>query len=273
MTQQTRTFDLLVMPIEGIAAYWLSLHRLIAGKKTFEDIMREAAYTSDPFTAYLLDTAFSGNFEDEDVARLADVRGRNFLDVLSRRLEMMRVCILDVCGGENPRRTYTRMAALFPVMPVSMENAMSAAQTFLKSATRHSEDAEGADARGKTASGAGASGAENAAATERPDVHHLSEDRELIPALLFYVLLARRHSKMSARAMLKDAGSRYFADGMMLCIDGFDEAFVRRWLKEHKRVLLDDLRRKMELSILMALAVRNRKDYDDAYRIARAFLR
>ncbi len=271
MTQQTRTFDLLVMPIEGIAAYWLSLHRLIAGKKTFEDIMREAAYTSDPFTAYLLDAAFSGNFGDEDVSRLADLRGRGFLDVLSRRLEMMRVCILDVCGGENPRRTYTRMAALFPVMPVSMENAMGAAQAFLKSVSQNSENAEGPGNKDKPPSGA--SSAENAGSSGRPDIYHLNDDKDLVPALLFYVLLARRHSKMSARPMLKDMSSRYFADGMMLCIDGFDEAFIRRWLKDHKRVLLDDLRRKMELSVLMALAVRNRKDYDDAYRIARAFLR
>ena len=257
MTQQARAFDLVTMPIEGIAAYWLSLHRLVAGKKSFDGIIHEADAAAEPFSAYLLDIAFFSGFDDDEVLRLADKRARNYLGILKRRLELMRICILDINNGENPRRTYTRMAALFPVMPVSAGDAMETAQSLLKSIAPKGKAPRDGEPE----------------LPSIPNVSHQQREEELIAHLLFYVLLARRHSKMAVRPLLQGVGSRFFADGAMLSIDGFDDAFVRRWLKAHKEALLEDARRKMELSALMAQAVRGRKDYNDAYRIARAFLR
>ena len=77
---------------------------------------------------------------------------------------------------------------------------------------------------------------------------------------------------MAAQPYLQYIRSRYFSDGLALIIDGFDPPFLRNWLETHRDTLLEGARRKMELSVEAALAVKNRMDFDEMKLIAAVFL-
>lgn len=250
LSQPYRDFDILEMPVEGVAAYWLSLKKLVGNRRNFKGVEQEAEFTSEPFVRHLLEIVFSGDMGEDRVRRCAEARGNLLRGELDRRLDLMRVTIMDVAGGENPLRTMARISARYPVPPITAEKALGYAQELLRQA------------------------GDNKPPSERFfDVSHRLQDDRLIVALLFYVLLTRHHGKMACRPFLEHAGSRFFADGMALVADGFDAPFVRKWLKKHKQVLLEDVRAKMLMSVELALGIRARLGYDDVFRIARSYMR
>lgn len=248
-SQSIRDFDLFEMPTEGVAAYWLSLKKLVGNRRNFKGLDQEAEFTSEPFVRHLLDIVFTGDMSEDRVRRCAAARGDLLRGELDRRLDLMRVAIMDVAGGENPLRTMARIAARYPSPPITTEKALGYAQELLRQA------------------------GEKPPAERFFDVSHRLQDDRLVVALLFYVLLSRHHGRMACRPFLEHLGSRYFADGMALVADGFDAPFVRKWLKKHKQVLLADVRDKMTMSVELALGIKARLSYDDVFRIARSYMR
>ncbi len=120
--------------MEGVAAYWLSLKKLVGNRRNFKGLDQEAEFTSEPFVRHLLEITFSGDMGEDRVRRCAAARGDLLRGELDRRLDLMRVAVMDVAGGENPLRTMARIAARYPVPPITTEKALGYAQELLRQA-------------------------------------------------------------------------------------------------------------------------------------------
>lgn len=249
MSEIQKDFDILELPLEGVAAYWLSLKKLVGGRRNFKLLQEEAEYTGEPFVRHLLDIGFAG-FSDERVRMYADAKAQTLLHEFRRRFNLMRAAILDVATAENPHRTLARFLAQYPVPPITEDRAMALAQELHKLVPEHK------------------------AGQERFfDVAHKTADDKLLVTLLFYVLLSRHEGKAACQPLLGYVSSRFFREGLAMVIDGFDAPFVRKWLKEHMAVVLAETERKMRMSTELCLAISSRLDYDDVYRVARSFMR
>jgi len=249
MSELQNDFDILELPLEGVAAYWLSLKKLVGSKRNFKALEEEARYTTEPFVRHLLDIGFCG-YSDERVRLLAHAKMETQLSEYARRFNLMRIAILDVATGENPHRTLAKLLAQFPVPPITEDKAKALSQELLKLVPEHQ------------------------AGQERFfDVGHKSQDDKLIVTLLFYVLLSRHESKTGCQPLLSYVSSRYFREGLSMVIDGFDAPFVRKWLKEHKSVVLAETQKKMLMSTEMSIAIAMRLEYDDVFKVARSYMR
>ncbi|UZP69026.1 hypothetical protein N1030_08685 [Desulfovibrio mangrovi] len=249
MSEVQKDFDILELPLEGVAAYWLSLKKLVGSKRNFKALEEEAQYTTEPFVRHLLDVGFCG-YSDDRVRMLAHAKMETLLGETARRFNLMRVAILDVATGENPHRTLAKLLAQYPAPPISEDKAKALSQELLKLVPEHQ------------------------AGQERFfDVGHKSLDDKLIVTLLFYVLLSRHESKSGCQPLLAYVSSRYFREGLSMVIDGFDAPFVRKWLKEHKAAVLSETRRKMLMSTEMCVAIGMRLEYEDVFRVARSYMR
>lgn len=243
---------LVLAPMRGLAAYWLSLKRLIDEKKHVRILEDEAQNAQEPFIAHLLDLAVS-DIEAAGMRILCETRMASELDLFSRKLDLMRVAVLDMAAGENPRRTLVKMTAHFAKAPIGEEKAFRLAQDLAGQAAKTLKDKTTPD---KTLY----------------DVHyHLLDDR-LMTVLLFYVLFARREGKPSLKDFAPLVSAGFFQDGLALVVDNFDVPFVRKRLSVHKRSLVEELARKMRLSIDLCLGLRNRLGYDNLFRIAKSYV-
>lgn len=249
MTEGPREIDLMGMPLEGVVAYWLSLKKLVGNSRNFKGLSQEAEFTPEPFVRHLLELAFASHFDDARVRELALVKGSVLCNAFDRRFDLMRVAVMDVASGENPHRTFARMAARFRTLPIEAEKALAYGQELLRLAL------------------------EKEASEPFFNVHHRQQDDKLVVTLLFYVMLARHHGRIACRPFIEHMGSRFFGDGLALVVDGFDAPFVRKWMKRHKQVLLDDMQHKVRASIELCLGIRSRQGYDDLFRVARSYMR
>ena len=249
MTEAQKDFDLLGIPLEGVAAYWLSLKKLVGNKRNFKGIAEEAEYTSEPFVRHLLDCGFRG-YSEERVRLLARAKADSMLLAVARCFDLMRVAVLDIATGENPHRSLAKMAAQFPAMPLEEEKAIHLAQELMKLVPEHKAGQE-----------------------KFFDVSHRAQDDKLLVTLLFYVMYARHQGKMACRPLLEYIHCRFYKDALAMVIDGFDAPFVRKWCKEHKAVMLADVERKITMSTELCLAIGRREDYDDVFRLAKAYMR
>jgi len=248
MAEIKRDFDLLEMPVEGLAAYWLSLKKLVGNKRNFKPIHDEAQHTSEEYIRYLLEISF-GNFSEETIRRMAQVKAQTMLSSMERQFDCMRVAILAVATAENPHRSIAKLYAEFPQPPVAGDKAIRFAQELLRLMP------------------------DKYAGRERFfDVGYRVPDDKLIVALLFYVFYARHEGKDACQNLLPLISSAFFRDALSMVIDGFDVPFVRKWLKKHKEALLKDMQFKCSMSTELCIAIASRIDYDDMHSIARAYL-
>lgn len=245
-----RDMDLTELPLEGVAAYWLSLKKLVGSKKSFKDLEKEAEYTNEPYIGYLLDTVF-GELGEERVRHLAGLRQQVLLADLGRKMDLMRLAVMDIAANENPRKTLAKMTAKYDVPPLNEEKAMAMLQELTKTASNR----------------------KSAAANARLfNAHHRLKDEQLMVMLLFYVNWSRREGKIGCEPFLEFIGSEFFADGLAMVVDGFDTPFVRKRLRVHRDSILRSTAMKMEMSLEMCLGIRNRYSYDDLFRVAKAFM-
>jgi hypothetical protein len=63
-----------------------------------------------------------------------------------------------------------------------------------------------------------------------------------------------------------------FAEGLGLAVDGFESTFLSEYMGGVAGRLVANTRRKMEMSMEMALGIRARYAYADIYRIARSYM-
>lgn len=244
-----RDIDILQMPLEGVAAYWLALKKLAGNKRNLKVLQEEAQHTPEPFVRHLLEICF-GSMSESRIRILAKAREETVLSEVERRYDLMRIALLDIAQSENPRKSMAKMAARFPRSPLTEQRALTLAHELIKLIPER--------------------GAVN---DHYFDVSHRQQDDKLMVTLLFYVLLARKEGKDACQPYLPIISSYYFVDGLALVIDGMDVPFVRKWLREHKMVLLRDVQDKMRMSTELCLGIRDRLDYDDVFRIARSWMR
>lgn len=248
-------FNLAQFPLEGVAAYWLSLARIAGEKnktalKLFEE---ELAYPGDQFIRQLLQLAMT-EWPEADLRKLIGIKREAALKDLRIRLDLMRVTLIDMAAQENPRKSLVKVQAQFIVPPLEDEKAASLAQEMYKVATGKKALPDGADRAAFF----------NVELTQKPD--------DLLVGLLFYVIYSRREGKQACEAMLPNIHSDFFRTGLSLVIDGFDEPFIRKTMRVHRNRVLEDAGEKMDMCVEMCLAMRAKKPYNYVFELARAWL-
>ncbi|MEF2144086.1 MAG: hypothetical protein V3573_01455 [Desulfovibrionaceae bacterium] len=241
-------YDILEMPFEGLAAYWLSIKKLTDAKKIAAILDEEIEHTSEPYVRFLLEATFS-SLESSTIRRLAQARSENILREYRRKLDMMRIALVAVPTRENPRVTLVRMSSLFARPPMEEKRAFDMASTLADSVRTKDGDLP----------------------TLLEVDHKMSADR-LMVKLLFYALHARHESRQGLERFLPYARTPYFAEGLSLVVDGFDFRFLENHLSDVRDEILDSARRKMEMALELALAVRKKLSYAEVHLIARAWL-
>lgn len=246
MTQE-RDIDLNQIDPAGVAAFWLALKKLVGNGKNFKPLQQEVEYVSDPFVCHLLDICFS-DFEEGRIRVLARARAETLLYDKGRRLNLMRICLLDMLNLENPHRTLAKMMAHYTHSPAAGAAVLKYAQALLRAKPQDKK------------------------AAVHFDISDRLADDTLVTRLIFYNLLVRHKDKMACQEYIPLVSSSFFRDGLALIIDGFEEPFVRRWLRVHRQTSLDEAARKMEMCVELSLGIRARLEYADLERIARSFL-
>lgn len=247
--QQKKDFDLVLVPMEGVVAYWLSLSKLLGtARKVAKQVGEEAQYTSEPFIHHLLEVAFS-DAPEPFVRRLGQAKRDALLDSLGRKLDLMRMSILDIVAAENPRKTLAKMTAQYTFPPLNEEKAFRYVQDLAAMAEK--DPAERA---------------------EYFNVDHRLKVEQLIVVLLFYVLWSRREGKRNLARFSKLITTPFYRDGLALVVDGFDGPFVRKRLQAHRQSILADVGMKMDASLEMALAIRNRMEYERVFEVGKSFM-
>lgn len=239
--------DILEMPFEGLAAYWLSIKKIMESRKSKSIIRDEIEGTQEAYIRHLLETVFS-KMDLALVRRLAVVKRDTLLDDYRRKIDLMRLALFAIASQENPRVTLVRMDSKFSHAPMSEKKAFDMAQG-LTEAVRE----KGAD---------------------RPTLlsldHKMPFDR-LVVKLLFYVMYSRP-DKRRLEGLLRYTKSRYFAEGLSLAIDNFEADFLAHHLEDIRDQTIAETMRKMDMSLEMAVGIRDKLPYDDIFKIARAYM-
>jgi len=249
---QSRTepqdMDIVEMPMEGIAAFWLSLKKIIGNKFTAKVLSEEAERTSEPFMRHLLEIGPAA-FPDDMFLRLARAKRDSVARELERKFALMRVALLDIAVSENPRKTLARMTAWFPGVAVSEAKVTKLAMEMVRTAENGGAEAEYA-----------------------VSVSHRLNADQIMVKLMFYCLWSRRESKEALLAFAELSGCRYFTEALGLVADGFDAPFIRGRMETQARGLLDMVRQKMDMAADMVLAMRNKLPYEEIYAVAKSYL-
>jgi len=240
--------DILEMPVEALAAYWLSIKKLLDTKRDKSLLAAEMENTSERLIRHLLDAAQTG-LDQELVRRLATAKSQGLLAEARRRLEMIRQSLTGIAQGENPRLTYIRLGGLMGGAPVTEKRAFELAYGLMSTLTQKDADLP-----------------------VLLCVDHKQKDDRLAVKLLFYALAARRSGKQALNEYLPHLRPGPFAEGLSLAADGFDAAFVSRHLADLRDAALSGARRKMRMATEMCLAIRAGLSYDDVFRVARSFM-
>lgn len=247
--ETNRDLDILEMPLDGLAAYWLSLKKLWDAKKGAKKVIEdEAAHTPEPYISYLLNTAF-GELPEHVVRKLARIKRETFIADWRRKIELMRIALYAVAAGENPRITLIRMDSRFHAPPMDERKAFDLAGGVFAAIKDTSADLP-----------------------TLLDVSHKHSHDRLVVKLLFYVIHARREGKQSLAPFIQFIRSPYFAEGLSLAVDGFDADFLANHLDRVRNEALADARRKMRLSQDMVLGIRDKLAYADLLRMAQAYM-
>lgn len=247
--ETNRDLDILEMPLDGLAAYWLSLKKLWDAKKGAKKVIEdEAAHTPESYISYLLNTAF-GELPEHVVRKLARIKRETFIADWRRKIELMRIALYAVAAGENPRITLIRMDSRFHAPPMDERKAFDLAGGVFAAIKDTSADLP-----------------------TLLDVSHKHSHDRLVVKLLFYVIHARREGKQSLAPFIQFIRSPYFAEGLSLVVDGFDADFLANHLDRVRNEALADARRKMRLSQDMVLGIRDKLAYADLLRMAQAYM-
>ena len=246
--EKPHELDILEMPFEGLCAYWLSIRKIMDTRKGKTIIEEEIAHTQEPYILYLLETAFS-SMDRETVRRLARVKRDIQLEDYERKIDLMRLAVFAIASGENPRITLVRMDSKFASPLMTETRAFDMATAMFDAIKPKGVDLDillSVD-------------------------HKLKADRLLVK-LLFYVMYARRESKQALERFMPHLGSRFFAEGVSLAIDNFEADFLAHHMEGIRDRTIVEARRKMEMALEMALAIRDKRSYDEVFRIGRAYM-
>ncbi|WP_338669594.1 hypothetical protein [Pseudodesulfovibrio methanolicus] len=246
--QKPQEIDILEMPVEGLAAYWLSIKKLMDARKGRDILDEEIAATSEPYILHLLETVFSA-LDIPLVRRLARAKQEILIDDYRTKIDLMRLAIYAVASGENPRITLVRMDSKFAHPLMTEERAFDMATAMFDALKPRGVDLDillSVD-------------------------HKLKADRLLVK-LLFFVMYARREGRQNLDRFIPHLGSRFFSEGVSLAIDNFEADFLANHLENIRDRVMIETGRKMDMALEMALAIRTKTAYDDIFRIARTYM-
>jgi len=243
-----KELDILEMPVEALAAYWLSIKKLLDAKRDKNLLAAERENTGERYIRHLLDAAVS-NMDPELTRRLARAKASALLAEARRRFEMMRLGLTAIAQNENPRLTYIRLSAHLAAAPLSEKRAFELAHGLMSTVAEKDADLPVLLA-----------------------VDHKQKDDRLAVKLLFYALAGRRNGRQSLHEYLPHLGSTPFAEGLSLAADGFDADFVSAHMAALRDAALQSARRKMRMAAEMCLGIRAGLSYEDVFRVARAFM-
>lgn len=246
--KKPQELDILEMPEEGLAAYWLSIKKIMDSKKGRAILDEEIAGTDEPFILHLLETAFS-TLDIARIRRLTQSRMEILLDDYGTKIDLMRIAVYAIASSENPRITLVRMDSKF-AHPLMTEDRAFDMATAMFDAIKPS----GVDLN-----------------TLLSVDHKLQADRLLVK-LLFFVMFARREGKESLGRFIPHLGSRFFSEGVSLAMDNFEADFLANHLENIRDRVITRTKRKMDMALEMALGIREKLAYDDIFRIARAYM-
>lgn len=243
-----KDLDILEMPFEGLAAYWLSIRKIMDTRKGKTIIRDEVEGTSEVYIRHLLETVFS-KLDEPLVRKLAEVKRDTLLDDYRRKIDLMRLALFAIASGENPRVTLVRMDSKFSHAPLSEKKAFEMASGLVDAVKQRGADL-----------------------TTLLGVDHKLRFDRLVVKLLFFAIYARREDKSSLERFLRYTKSRYFTEGLSLAIDNFEPDFLAYHLEGIRDQTITETSRKMDMSLEMALGIRGRMPYDDIFRIAKAYM-
>ncbi len=246
--EEQKDFDILEMPAEGLAAYWLSIKKLIDVKRNKQVLEEEIRYTREPFIKFLLETAFS-EIDGDTVRRLAESKAKTILDEYSRKLSSMQISLLAMSSQENPRISFVRMASQYPISVISEKKAFTLAHGLMDGMLDKESDRK----------------------VLLEFDHKLQPDRLLVK-MLFHIILSRKEGKQQLEQIVPYIKTPFYANGMTQVIDGFDHRVLKANLNVQAEQLLKYSGSKMAMASEMCLGIRNKLGYDDIFRIARAFM-
>ena len=95
--------DIIAMPATGLAAYWLSLKKLLDDRKSGKIVLEEMATVTEPTIRHLLDAAFGSSLPEEVLRRMFAARRQLVLGDLRRKLDCMARTLTAMVAGDNPR--------------------------------------------------------------------------------------------------------------------------------------------------------------------------
>lgn len=246
--EEQKDFDILEMPAEGLAAYWLSIKKLIDVKRSRKVLEEEIRYTREPYIKFLLETAFS-DLDEATVRRLAEAKSATLAEEYTRKLSSMQIALLAMSAQENPRISFVRMASYYPISVISEKKAFTLAHGLVDGLFDKQSD---------------------------PTVllefdHKLQPDRLLVK-MLFHIILSRKEGKQQLEQLLPHIKTPFYANGITQVIDGFDHRILKSNLKVQSDQILAYSKTKMDMAAEMCLGIRAKLNYDDIFRIARAYM-
>lgn len=240
--------DILEMPVEGLAAYWLSIKKIMDARKGRDILDEEIANTSEPYILHLLETVFSG-LETPLVRRLAEARKDILIDDYRTKIDLMRLAIFAIASGENPRITLVRMDSKFAHPLMTEDRAFDMATAMFDAIKPKGVDLD-----------------------LLLSVNHKFRADRLLVKLLFFAMYARREGRQNLERFIPHLGSRFFSEGVSLAIDNFEADFLANHLESIRDRVMIETARKMDMALEMALAIRNKVNYDNIFRIARTYM-
>jgi hypothetical protein len=244
-----KEFDLMEMPLEGVAAFWLSVKKTLDSRKKGDGfLLEEARHTREPHVRFLLELAAS-SFPPARCEELAQVRKKNILAELQRKYVLMAIGLLGIVSKENPQKVMIRFLSKFHIAPIFEKQVFEVAQVMLKNLDNSELNK-----------------------AKFLNIDHKLKIEALIINLIFYCMLARRSGTDSLLDYQEYISSQYFKDGLTLICDGFDYDFVKFRLNLVKKEILEATEMKMDLSMHMMSAIKAGVPFGDLYLIAKAYL-
>lgn len=242
-----KDFDLVEMPLEGVIAYWLSLKKILSGKKTKEILQKEQEQTAEPFVRYLLGILDSG-LDTEEIFKFGRIKKQTILKDLQRKLDLMAISLLGMATNENPQMVLIRIISKFPISPIYEKKVFEAAQDILNKAENKEADMD-----------------------RFFNVDHRLSLERLIINLIVYNMLERRKGKQALSEYMDYLRSFYYAEGLSLLIDGFDYDFIKHRLNLQKSEIIELTATKMNLSTNLCAALHRGRSYADMQKMAAAY--
>jgi hypothetical protein len=241
-------FDMVDMPLEGVAAYWLSLKKVFLEKKKSDLLVNEAAHTKETFVRHLLELCTS-SLGAESIRRYAAVKKEVILDDLRRKFVLMAISLLGIADNENPQKVMVRFLSKFSISPVFERQVFEVAQLII-------------------------SNLDNASFNHRKfmTLHIQMKPEAMLIVLVVFSMLVRRKGPRGLDPFLQYVSCNYFSEGLSLIKDGFDKDFIKYRLNLHQREILEETERKMDMSTELGVALSAQLSYDDMYLIARSYM-